>query len=60
MNAGKAAVFLRFVGYYVWPSRDEDRARAVYRFCDTGSVGANGPGSGKFVSAAAQIGRAHV
>ena len=29
------------------------RARAVYRFCDTGSVGANGPGSGKFVSAAA-------
>ena len=53
MNAGKAAVFLRFVGYTLWPGREEDRARTVCRFCETDFVGANGPGSGKFVSAAA-------
>jgi hypothetical protein len=33
--------------------REEDRATATCKFCDTDFVGTNGPGGGKFASAKA-------
>ena len=54
MNAGKPAVFLRFAGCNLWSGREEDRASAVCRFCNTDFVGTNSPGCGKFDRAAAQ------
>jgi 7-carboxy-7-deazaguanine synthase (Cx14CxxC type) len=52
-NAGTPAVFLRFAGCNLWSGREQDRASAVCRFCDTEFVGTDGPGGGKFLSAAA-------
>jgi 7-carboxy-7-deazaguanine synthase len=37
--AGRAAVFLRFSGCNLWSGREEDRAGAQCRFCDTDFVG---------------------
>ena len=51
-NAGTPAVFLRFAGCNLWSGREKDRAAAVCRFCDTDFAGTNGPGGGKFRSAA--------
>jgi 7-carboxy-7-deazaguanine synthase (Cx14CxxC type) len=50
MNAGMPAVFLRFAGCNLWSGREEDRASAVCRFCDTEFVGTDGEGGGKFES----------
>jgi len=50
-RAGRAAVFLRFAGCNLWSGREEDRAAAICKFCDTDFVGTAGPGGGKFVSA---------
>lgn len=55
-QAGRAAVFLRFAGCNLWSGREEDRAGAVCRFCDTDFVGVNGPGGGRFESADALAG----
>jgi len=52
-QAGRAAVFCRFAGCNLWSGRENDRATAVCRFCDTDFVGVNGPGGGNFASAAA-------
>ena len=52
-NAGTPAVFLRFAGCNLWSGREQDRATAACRFCDTDFVGTNGPGGGKFRTAAA-------
>jgi 7-carboxy-7-deazaguanine synthase len=52
-QSGRAAVFCRFAGCNLWSGREEDRAGAVCRFCDTDFVGTNGPGGGRFVTAAA-------
>lgn len=41
MNSGRPAVFCRFAGCNLWSGREEDRARAVCRFCDTDFVGGN-------------------
>jgi 7-carboxy-7-deazaguanine synthase len=49
-NAGKAAVFCRFSGCNLWSGREEDRSRAVCRFCDTDFVG-TGPEGGRFATA---------
>ena len=49
-HAGRAAVFLRFAGCNLWTGREEDRASAVCKFCDTDFVG-TGPDGGKFVTA---------
>ena len=38
-QAGRAAVFLRFAGCNLWTGREEDRASAQCRFCDTDFVG---------------------
>ncbi|RZV33668.1 MAG: 7-carboxy-7-deazaguanine synthase [Chromatiales bacterium] len=51
-QSGRPAVFLRFAGCNLWSGREQHRAEAVCRFCDTEFVGTNGPGGGKFDSAA--------
>lgn len=50
-NTGRPAVFCRFAGCNLWTGREEDRAGAVCRFCDTEFVGTGGPGGGRFASA---------
>jgi 7-carboxy-7-deazaguanine synthase (Cx14CxxC type) len=51
-QAGRAAVFCRFAGCNLWSGREDDRAQAVCRFCDTDFVGTDGSGGGKFSDAA--------
>lgn len=51
-QAGRAAVFCRFAGCNLWSGREEDRAEAACRFCDTDFVGLNGEGGGRFADAA--------
>lgn len=52
-QAGRPAVFLRFAGCNLWTGREQDRAAAVCTFCDTDFVGTDGPGGGKYRTAAA-------
>jgi 7-carboxy-7-deazaguanine synthase (Cx14CxxC type) len=52
-NTGRAAVFCRFAGCNLWTGREEDRAGAVCKFCDTDFVGTDGPGGARFNSAEA-------
>lgn len=52
-HTGRPAVFCRFAGCNLWTGREEDRAEAVCRFCDTDFVGTDGPGGGRFRSAEA-------
>ena len=49
-HTGRPAVFLRFAGCNLWTGREEDRATAVCKFCDTDFVGI-GPDGGKFATA---------
>ncbi|HTT99749.1 MAG TPA: 7-carboxy-7-deazaguanine synthase [Rhizomicrobium sp.] len=51
-HTGRAAVFLRFAGCNLWTGLERDRAEAVCKFCDTDFVGTDGPGGGKFQTAA--------
>jgi 7-carboxy-7-deazaguanine synthase (Cx14CxxC type) len=51
-NTGRPAVFLRFAGCNLWSGHEADRAEAICDFCDTDFVGVDGPGGGKFGSAA--------
>ena len=51
-HAGRPAVFCRFSGCNLWTGREQDRATAICRFCDTDFVGTNGEGGGKFATAA--------
>ena len=53
VNAGRRAVFVRFAGCNLWSGREQDRATAVCRFCDTDFVGTDGLGGGKFADAQA-------
>ncbi len=48
VQAGSRAVFLRFAGCNLWSGREQDRAEAQCRFCDTDFVGTDGDGGGKF------------
>ena len=50
-HTGRAAVFCRFAGCNLWSGREEDRATAVCKFCDTNFVGSDGDGGGKFDTA---------
>jgi len=52
LQTGRAAVFLRFAGCNLWSGREEGRASATCRFCDTDFVGVDGPGGGRFGDAA--------
>ena len=47
-QSGSRAVFVRFAGCNLWSGREQDRAEAQCRFCDTDFVGTDGPGGGKF------------
>ena len=50
VNAGRPAIFCRFAGCNLWSGREEDRAQAVCRFCDTDFLGTDGAGGGVFLS----------
>ena len=48
-HAGRPAVFCRFSGCNLWTGREDDRHRAVCKFCDTDFVGVGDDG-GRFAS----------
>ncbi len=50
-QAGRAAVFLRFSGCNLWSGREEDRATAVCKFCDTDFRGTDGLHGGRYTAA---------
>jgi 7-carboxy-7-deazaguanine synthase (Cx14CxxC type) len=52
-QAGRPAVFCRFAGCNLWSGREQDRADAVCKFCDTEFVGTDGTAGGKYDSASA-------
>jgi 7-carboxy-7-deazaguanine synthase len=56
-NAGRPAVFCRFAGCNLWSGREQDRATAICKFCDTDFVGTNGVLGGKFKDADALASR---
>lgn len=51
IQAGMPAVFCRFSGCNLWSGREEDRATAICKFCDTDFVGTDGTLGGKYVTA---------
>jgi len=53
IQAGRPAVFCRFAGCNLWSGREQDRAKATCRFCDTDFRGTDGPGGGRFRGATA-------
>ncbi len=53
VQAGRRAVFVRFAGCNLWTGREQDRAKAICRFCDTDFVGTDGLGGGRFADAQA-------
>lgn len=55
-QVGRAAVFLRFAGCNLWSGREQDREKAVCRFCDTDFVGTDGENGGQFDSSEALAG----
>lgn len=48
MQAGRRAVFLRLSGCNLWTGREQDRATAQCRFCDTDFVGMDGENGGRY------------
>ncbi len=50
-QTGRPAVFCRFAGCNLWSGREEDRAAAVCKFCDTDFVGTDGTKGGKYSAA---------
>ncbi|WP_416136992.1 7-carboxy-7-deazaguanine synthase [Halomonas sp. HK25] len=51
-QAGRASVFCRFTGCNLWSGREQDRAAAACRFCDTDFIGTDGQHGGRFADAA--------
>ncbi|MEU8800769.1 7-carboxy-7-deazaguanine synthase [Spirillospora sp. NPDC048819] len=51
-HAGRPSVFCRFTSCNLWTGREKDRHRAICQFCDTDFVGTDGPGGGRFQTAA--------
>jgi 7-carboxy-7-deazaguanine synthase (Cx14CxxC type) len=51
-HSGRPAVFCRFAGCNLWSGHEKDRPAAKCQFCDTDFVGVNGPGGGRFETAA--------
>jgi len=51
-QAGSPAVFCRFAGCNLWTGREEDRHKAVCKFCDTQFIGTDGLNGGKFATPA--------
>ena len=52
-QAGRRAVSCRFAGCNLWTGREQDRAKAICKFCDTDFVGTDGTLGGKYADAAA-------
>ena len=50
-HTGRPSVFLRFAGCNLWSGREQDRASAICKFCDTEFVGMDGLGGGQFKTA---------
>jgi 7-carboxy-7-deazaguanine synthase (Cx14CxxC type) len=50
-QTGRPAVFCRFAGCNLWSGREQDRAGAQCRFCDTDFVGTDGTRGGSYGSA---------
>ncbi len=50
-NTGRPAVFVRFSGCNLWSGREEDRYKAICKFCDTDFVSVDGINGGKFSDA---------
>lgn len=50
-HSGRPAVLCRFAGCNLWSGRDEDRDKAICKFCDTDFAGTDGPGGGRFETA---------
>lgn len=49
-QTGRPAVFCRFAGCNLWSGREEDRAGAICKFCDTDFVGTDGTTGGKYTA----------
>jgi len=47
-HTGRPAVFCRFSGCNLWSGREEDRADAICKFCDTDFWGTDGIEGGKY------------
>jgi 7-carboxy-7-deazaguanine synthase len=50
-HVGRAAVFCRFAGCNLWSGREQDRASATCKFCDTDFVGTDGTLGARYASA---------
>lgn len=51
-HVGRPSVFARFTTCNLWTGRESERHRAICQFCDTDFVGTDGPGGGRFATAA--------
>lgn len=49
-HTGKPAVFCRFSGCNLWTGREEDREKAICKFCDTDFWGMDGKNGGKYTA----------
>jgi len=49
--SGRPAVFCRFSGCNLWSGKEEDRAQALCKFCDTDFIGTGGTGGGLYDTA---------
>ena len=49
-HTGRAAVFCRFSGCNLWSGREEDRHKAICKFCDTDFWGIDGENGGKYAT----------
>lgn len=47
-QSGRPAVFCRFSGCNLWSGREEDRSKAICRFCDTDFWGTDGLNGGRY------------
>lgn len=52
-QTGRRAVFCRFSGCNLWTGREQDRAKAICKFCDTDFVGTDGTLGDRYADAAA-------
>ena len=51
-HTGRPALFCRFAGCNLWSGREEDRDKAICKFCDTDFWGTDGVNGGKYTGEA--------
>lgn len=49
-QTGRSAVFVRFSGCNLWSGREQDREKAICKFCDTDFWGTDGINGGKYTA----------